>query len=96
MNYYPTLSANVENALYRCGNDRVMHNDGKPASMAIRQTAIIDDPSDKYMVETGETHDEAGRKVAKRFAEYLRKRGESLEAWADKIEEALERKAGER
>lgn len=87
----PMLESNVESALAACGRDRVFHNDGKPPSVAIRWTPTQIPPDEKWIVESGTTHSEAGVRAAREFASRLRAQAKALNAWADSITKPLEK-----
>jgi hypothetical protein len=88
------MKSNVENALYHCGRDRVMHREfGGPPSVAIRYDGpvriVSPEGTESYLVRKGETLDEAGTLAARAFAEQIRKESKRLVEWADRIERAL-------
>lgn len=85
----PALDAKVENALSRCGQGRVFHNDGTPPSVAVRWSDVKVPPEERWIVQHGENHSEAGRKAATEFANRIRSEGERLILWADRIMGAL-------
>ena len=88
------MKSNIENALYHCGRERVMHREfGGPPSVAIRYDgpARITSPegTESYLVRKGETLDVAGTLAARAFAERIREESKRLVEWAANIERAL-------
>lgn len=86
-----SLSPQVERALYLCGKDRVFHNNGLPPSVAI-DTQGMGLSTPRYLTCSGDTHDEAGRKVAVGVAEAMRERARQLKASANSIYDALQKR----
>ena len=68
-----------------------MHNDGTPPCVAIRWQDVKVPPQEKWLVENGDSHDDAGAKVARTFSDHIRKEGERLIAWANRIDQTLAR-----
>jgi len=91
---FPKLSKGVERALELCGRDRVFHNDGSPASVAVRWEDPPQPRTGGWIVGraegTAEGHDAAGRKAAIEFAKRLRTEGARLIDWANSIDRALD------
>ena len=82
----------VDTALRQCEHGTsVMCNDRKPYSVAIRRDPVTM-PGEKWIQAEGESHDDAGRKVAEAFARDLERRATELENWAGRIRSALNRK----
>ena len=88
-----TFSMQVDSALRQCetSGGGVLCNDRKPYSVAIRRDPITI-PGEKWIQAEGESHDEAGRKVAEAFAHDLERRAAELEKWAGRIRSSLNRK----
>jgi hypothetical protein len=86
--FNPGLSENVEVALSLCGRDRVFHNSGAAPSVGIKADDIAMH-GEKWLIEVGGTHDEAGKKAAETFSHHLRERGKMFAGWADSIDAAL-------
>jgi hypothetical protein len=88
------MNRHVEDALYHCGRDRVLHREGRDGTaIAIRYDmpsgAASPDGVERYLVRNGATLDEAGREAATAFAAHLRARAREIGEWADRIERPL-------
>jgi hypothetical protein len=85
-----TFSMQVDTALRQCehGGGTVLCNDRKPYSVAIHRNPVTM-PGEKWIQAEGESHDDAGRKVAFAFAQDLEDRSNELIRWAGRIRQAL-------
>lgn len=88
------MKSNVENALYHCGRDRVLHREygGRPA-VAIRwdEPRVQSPDNTKFLVREADTLDEAGALAAAHYANRLRDAAKELQNQAERIELALSR-----
>lgn len=84
------ISKPVDSALRLCenGGGSVLCNDRQPFSVAIRRDPVTM-PGEKWIQAEGESHDDAGRKVACAFAKDLEDRSRELIRWAERIRQAL-------
>lgn len=84
-----TFTKQVAFALRLCENGTsVMFNDRKPYSVVIRRNPVTM-PGEKWIQAEGESHDDAGRKVAYAFAQDLEDRANELILVAGRIRQAL-------
>ena len=86
-----SFSIQVDSALRLCGTDKIFSNDRQPYSVAIKRDPVTM-PGEKWIQAEGESHDDAGRKVAYAFAQDLEDRSNDLIRWAGRIRESLNRK----